>query len=71
MVTNPGATEREDDVGSSDPRSPTLVVPTSLNSDPVEDDVVATHVPRVKLPKLSLKKFNGDLTQWVTFWDTF
>ena len=25
----------------------------------------------VKLPKLSLKKFNGDLTQWTTFWDTF
>ena len=28
-------------------------------------------MPRVKLPKLSLKKFNGDLTQWVTFWDIF
>ena len=27
--------------------------------------------PRVKLPKLSLKKFNGDLTKWTTFWDTF
>ena len=28
-------------------------------------------VPRVKLPKLSIKKFNGDLTKWVTFWDAF
>ena len=27
--------------------------------------------PHVKLPKLSLKKFNGDLTRWTTFWDTF
>ena len=28
-------------------------------------------VPRVKLPKLSIRKFNGDLTKWVTFWDSF
>ena len=27
--------------------------------------------PHVKLPKLSLKKFGGDLTKWMTFWDTF
>ena len=27
--------------------------------------------PHVKLPKLSIKKFNGDLTKWVTFWDSF
>ena len=26
---------------------------------------------RVKLPKLTIKKFNGDLTKWVTFWDSF
>jgi hypothetical protein len=25
----------------------------------------------VKLPKLSIKKFGGDLTKWVTFWDSF
>ena len=24
----------------------------------------------MKLPKLSIKKFNGDLTKWVTFWDS-
>ena len=28
----------------------------------------STHI---KLPKLSLKKFNGELTKWTTFWDTF
>jgi len=25
----------------------------------------------VKLPKLTLKKFNGDLTKWTTFWDSY
>ena len=37
------------------------VVTTSLPS----------HTPLMKLPKLSLKRFNGDLTKWMTFWDTF
>lgn len=31
----------------------------------------ALHSPQVKLPKLSLRKFDGDLTKWMTFWDTF
>ena len=26
---------------------------------------------QVKLPKLSIRRFNGDLTKWVTFWDSF
>ena len=26
---------------------------------------------RVKLPKLALKKFKGDVTKWHTFWDSF
>ena len=26
---------------------------------------------KVKLPKLTLKKFNGDLTKWTPFWDSF
>ena len=32
-----------------------------------------SHIPitRVKLPKLVLKRFNGDLTKWATFWDLF
>ena len=28
-------------------------------------------VSRVKLPKLSFKKFGGDITSWSTFWDSF
>jgi len=26
---------------------------------------------KVKLPRLSLKKFNGDVTKWSTFWNSF
>ena len=32
---------------------------------------MATPSAKVKLPKLMLKKFNGDLTKWSTFWDLF
>ena len=28
-------------------------------------------LPKVKLPKLTLKKFNGDLTKWTPFWDSY
>lgn len=27
--------------------------------------------PSVRLPKLSIKPFSGDITQWTTFWDSF
>ena len=33
--------------------------------------VAQTIMPKVKLPKLSIKRFTGDLTKWVTFWDSF
>ena len=29
------------------------------------------HIACVKLPKLSIKRFNGDTTKWMTFWDSF
>ena len=28
-------------------------------------------VPRVKLPKLDLRKFDGEVSTWPTFWDSF
>ena len=34
-------------------------------------EAAVPHTPRVKLPKLSLKRFNGDLAKWITFWDTY
>lgn len=50
-------------------------------STPSTSDTADTTVPsiprvsdvncRVKLPKLVLKTFNGDLTKWETFWSTF
>ena len=51
----------------SDPtlRPPTLPLAGHISTMPLE------HVTKVKLPKLSLKGFNGDITQWPTFWDTF
>ena len=32
-----------------------------------------SHIPmtRLKLPMLVLKRFNGVLTKWATFWDSF
>lgn len=27
--------------------------------------------PRVKLPELSMKRFDGDMSQWMSFWDSF
>ena len=42
----------------------------TLHSSP-PPPVISTHSTKVKLPKLSLNKFNGDLTKWSTFWDCF
>lgn len=40
---------------------------------PLPGSVLSLHtvVPRVKLSKLSIKKFGGDLTKRVTIWDSF
>ena len=38
---------------------------------PPPPPTLPTATTRVKLPKLSLKRFNGDLTKWSTFWDSF
>lgn len=46
---------------------------SSPTSHPLEDLLRGPHVytTRVNLPKLILKKFNGDLTRWTIFWDSF
>ena len=33
--------------------------------------ISSSHATHIKLLKLSLRRFNGDLTRWATFWDTF
>ena len=44
-------------------------VAPGMLTPPTTDPSPAT--PHVKLPKLSIRKFGGDLTKWVTFWDCF
>ena len=36
-----------------------------------QDQPTSRGGPKVKLPKLTVRKFNGDLTSWTTFWDSF
>ena len=60
-------------IGSSSIMSMALTLTTvssaSLFGTPASS--VVGHATRVKLPKLAPKKFNGDLTRWSTFWDSF
>ena len=44
--------------------SPTLPSMSQLHA-------VGAIAPKIKLPKLSIKWYNGDLTKWVAFWDAF
>ena len=62
-------------------------VPVSLDEDrpptrstiPPQDPTAQTsalpldarRAPKVKLPKVELKPFDGQLTDWATFWDMF
>ena len=49
-------------------------VPGSRESSPTSEsagEFALHHTTHIKVPKLSLKRFNGDLTRWTTFWDTF
>ena len=46
------------------PMAPTLPSMSQLHA-------VGAITPKVKLPKLSIKRYNGDLTKLVTFWDAF
>ena len=43
------------------------VLPSSVVT-PVTESLIES---RVKLPKISLKKFDGSLTKWSSFWDTY
>ena len=45
----------------SEPESVSLEPPPTRSS----------HSTRVKLPKLALRSFNGNITTWTTFWDSF
>ena len=47
----------------SDTSSSTLTVPVVATR--------STRETRIRLPKLELKRFNGELTNWMAFWDSF
>ena len=54
----------------SDPEEPHVDPRTTEDSESTPAGLLPPS-PHMKLPKLSLKKFGGDLTKWITFWDTF
>ena len=41
------------------------------NSNPAASSSIQETGPRVKLPKLDVKKFDGEVSTWPTFWDAF
>ena len=41
------------------------------NSNPAASSSIQETGPRVKLPKLDLKRFDGEVSTWPTFWDAF
>ena len=56
------------------PSTPSPTLHTSTPSTPTVSS--PAHPPsltttKVKLPRLTLKRFNGDVTKWCTFWDSF
>ena len=48
-----------------------LPVPVYQTFTPPSSSPIEHHGPRVRLPNLVLKKFGGDPTEWITFWDSF
>ena len=42
---------------------------TRASTTPAREPVDST--ARVRLPKLSIRPFNGDMTMWTTLWDSF
>ena len=54
-----------------------VTAPATCTSELAPSIVDVPHSPaaprgsRVKLPKLTLRPFNGDVTTWTTFWDSY
>lgn len=74
-VVNPSLEKPSRVPGGSTPPHPTDSSrrPSGSSTPPPIDtaEIPTTHQPKVKLPKLIIKKFKGDLTKWTTFWDSF
>ena len=52
-----------------------LKVETEFKVQLEKMNIVESNIERgmqqIKLPRLTLNKFNGDLTEWTSFWDSF
>ena len=48
-----------------------ITVTTPTGTTPVVSTPIIMTTGRIKLPEITIKKFNGELTKWSTFWDTF
>ena len=66
------------EASTTDPVPPTSSTPRAEATTPASDpqaqaqaSVPSRAIGQVKLPKLSLRKFNGDLTSWTPFWESF
>ena len=61
---------------SEETYAPTMVAPTNLHGTigyhrAMPSVNLTRPTTQVKLPKLNMKKFNGNVTKWSTFWDSF
>lgn len=50
--------------------TPPALTPSHIISNTIQVTQPASPI-HAKLPKLTIKKFNGDITKWTTFWDSF
>ena len=44
---------------------------TTTSADPTMVPSAVTRTTKVRLPKITLRRFDGNPLQWTTFWDTF
>ena len=67
------STVNSDVTASVDDRTPerSTTHPHVSTVQTAEPAQTARRAPRVKLPKVELKRFDGVLTNWATFWDMF
>ena len=63
VVSNQSARSPEEGHGENGSSPPNSTLVGSSASSPGKT--------QIKLPKLELKKFNGDHSKWISFWDTF
>ena len=56
---------------TTSPTAPSRDIPPTSSGSDVHVEPDKERISKVKLPKLTPRKFNGELTKWLTFWDSF